>query len=356
MNFSAQLFNKVNFVDKLLFTKHLAVMIQSGIPIGEAIDIIRQQSRNPALQELLTAILKDIDNGQTLEKALSKHPKVFDPFYISIIKIGEESGNLESNLKYLAEQLKKNYEFSKKVQGALMYPTIILVVTFIAGGAISLFVFPKLIELFSSLDVELPLATKILLFIANTMKNYGYAIFGGIILIALGFRLLLRVHSVRFQWHRFLFSFPGLGIFLQDVEIAFLCRNLGIMLRSGLPITVAFQAQYDATTNLVFKEYLKSLTASVEKGENVSEKLIGKKFHYMPPLVAKMIGVGEKTGKLDESFIYLGEFFSDEVDNYSKDLSTILEPIILIFIGLIVAFVALAVISPIYQLTSGIHR
>ena len=175
MNLSAQVsfFNRVSFLDKLLFTRHLAVMIKSGIPINEAIVAIMQQSKNPALQKLLDDVLVDIGNGKSLEKALSRHRETFDPFYINLIHIGEESGNLEINLGYLAEQLKKNYEFNKKVQGALLYPAIILLVTFIAGGAISFFVLPKLIDLFSSLDVQLPLTTRILLFIANTMNHIG---------------------------------------------------------------------------------------------------------------------------------------------------------------------------------------
>lgn len=358
MKLSAQIniFNKISFVDKLLFTKHLAVMIESGIPIGEAIEIIKEQSRSAALKKLLTDILADIDNGQSLERALSKHPQVFDPFYINIVKIGEESGNLEKNLKYLAEQLKKNYEFKKKVQSALMYPAIVLVITFIAGGAISLFVLPQLIDLFSTLDVKLPLSTQILLFIAYAMKNYGIFIFAAIIALFIGFRMLITIPKVTYQWHRFLLAVPGLGSFLQGVEIAFMCRNLGIMLKSGLPITTALSAQYNATSNLVFKEYLGQLSEDVERGKSISEKLSGKHFKRIPPLVAKMIGVGEKTGKLDESFLYLGDFYSEEVDNSSKDLAVIIEPVILIFIGLAVAFVALAVISPIYQLTSGIHR
>jgi type II secretory pathway component PulF len=216
------IFNRVSFVEKLLFTKHLAVMIESGIPIGEAIDIIRQQSKKPGLQKLLEDILADIDNGQSLEKALSKHPQVFDPFYINIVKIGEESGNLEKNLKYLAEQLKKNYEFKKKVQGALMYPAIVIVITAIAGTAISLFVFPQLIDLFSSLDVELPLSTQILLFVANAMKNYGYFIIAGFVALGIGFRYLISIPKVTYHWHKLLLSLPGLGTFLQGAEIAFM--------------------------------------------------------------------------------------------------------------------------------------
>jgi len=350
------LFSRVTFLDKLFFTKHLSVMLKSGIPIGEAIDDISQQSKNPAFQKLLGTILADIDNGQSFEKSLSKHPKVFDTFYISLIRIGEESGNLENNLEYLSGQLKKNYEFQKKVQGALMYPAIILFVTFIAGGAISLFVLPKLIDLFSSLDVKLPLSTKILLFIANTMKNYGYFIFAGLFIFFLFFRFLITKPKIKWYWDRLLLHLPAIGIFLQYVQVSFFCRNLGIMLKSGLPITTALETQYDATTNLVFKKYLKLLLESVEKGKPMSERLASHDFQYIPSLVAKMMGVGEKTGKLDESFMYLGDFYEEEVDNYSKNFSTILEPVILIIIGLVVAFVAMAIISPIYQLTSGVHR
>lgn len=356
LNSQITFFDRVSFMDKLLFTKHLAMMIKSGIPIGEAIETIKQQTRNAALQKLLENVLADVSNGKSFEKALAKHPKTFDPFYVNLIRIGEESGNLEKNLEYLAEQLKKNYEFNKKVQGALLYPIIILLVTFIAGGAISFFVLPKLVELFSSLDVKLPLSTKILLFVANTMKDYGYLIFAGIAALFILFRMALLNPNIRAGWQRMLFSMPGIGGFLQDVELASICRNMGIMLKSGLPITTALAAQYNATTNLVFKQYLKVIVDEVDKGKPIALRLEAKPFRFMPPLVAKMLGVGEKTGKLDESFTYLADFFSDEVDNYSKNLSTIIEPVILIAIGLVVAFVAMAIISPIYQLTSGIHR
>ncbi len=350
------LFNRISFVDKLLFTKHLAIMIESGIPISEAIDIIKQQSTRPAFKKLLGTILEDIDNGQSLEKALSKHTDVFDPFYINLIKIGEESGNLEKNLQYLAVQLKKNYEFKKKVQGALMYPAVILGVTFIAGGAISLFVLPKLLELFTSLDVKLPLSTQILLFVANTMKHYGILIFGGIILLFIGVRFLIVIPKVKLHWDRLLLSLPIIGTFLQSVELSFLCRNLGIMLKSGLTITTALDTQYNATSNLVFKHYFKLISEEVEKGKSMSEKMSEKQFRYIPPLMAKMVGVGEKTGKLDESFLYLGDFYSEEVDNSSKNFSTMLEPIILLGVGIAVAFMAFAIISPIYEFTGSVQK
>jgi len=358
MKLSSQIsfFNRVSYLDKVFFTKHLAIMIKSGIPIGDAIESIKDQSKNLAFQKILVSVLADIDNGQSLEKSLEKYPKVFDSFYVNLIHIGEESGTLENNLEYLADQLKRNYEFTKRVKGALMYPQIVLMIAFIAGGAISLFVLPKLVELFSSLDVKLPLATQILLFIAHAMSNYGYVIIGGIAGLFIAIRALIQIPKITFIWHTFTLALPIIGIFLQNVQVTFLCRNIGIMLKSGLTITSALTTQYDATTNLVFKDYVKQITDAVDKGKPIGEILTGKKFRYIPPLVATMMDVGEKTGKMGESFEYLGNFYEEEVDNYTKNFSTILEPVMLIFIGLIVAFVALAIISPIYQLTTGIHR
>src|SRR5258708_31736380 len=358
MNISTNIsiFNRIRFVDKLFFTKHLAVMIRSGITIGEAITIVREQSTNPAFKTLLTSVVTDINNGQSFEAALAKHPNVFDQFYLNLIHIGEESGNLEKNLEYLAVQLRKSYDFKKKIQETLLYPEIILITAIIAGGAISLFVLPKLVDLFSSLDVVLPLSTKILLFVANMMKHYGYFIFGGIIVLFILFRLFIRIPKIMFFWHKILLSLPIVGTFLKNIEIASMCRNISIMLKSGLPITTVLQAQYKATTNLVFRNYLKQVAEDVEKGQPISRKLSSKSFTYIPPLVAKMVSVGEKTGKLDESFAYLVDFYSDEVNEYSKTLPTVIEPIVLIFLGGVVAFVSLAIISPIYQLTSGIHR
>ena len=349
-------FNKIGYLDILFFTKHLSMMIKSGIPIAEATDIIKQQTKNVALQNLLTHITADLINGQSLESTLAKHPKVFDPFYLNLIRIGETSGNLEKNLDYLAVQLKKNYEFKKKVKGALLYPEIVLSITVIAGGAISFFVLPQLVDLFSQLDVKLPLSTKILLFMATTMKDYGIIIFAALAGVIASIRLLIHMPQFRGYWHTFLLSLPVVGLFQQNAELGFFCRNFGIMLKSGLPITTALFAQESATTNEVYKKYVNHIAEAVEKGHTISETLAESNYRFIPPIFIKMVNVGEKTGTLDESLVYLGDFFEEEIDEYSQNFSSILEPFILIFVGIAVAFVAFAIISPIYQLTSGIHR
>ena len=358
INLSAvnNLLYRITLSDKMLFTKHLSIMLKSGIPLSEAISSVRDQTGNLSFKETLTDIVAEIENGQSLEKALRRHPKVFDKLYISLVEVGEKSGNLEENLDYLATQIRKSYEFNKKVQGAMLYPKLVLASSLIMGGSISLFVLPKLFDLFKALDVELPLTTKMLLFVANVMKDYGVFIVGGVAIFAVALTLLLKTPKVKPRWHEILLALPVIGHLNQNVALTTICRNLGIMLKSGLTITAALETQQDATENLVFKKYLENLLKSIEKGKKLSEEMESAKFKYMPSIVTKMIGVGEETGKLDEVLIYLGDFFEEEVDDATKNLSNTLEPILLLAIGAVVAFMALAIISPIYQLTGGIKR
>lgn len=347
---------KVTPLDVLFFTKHLSVMLKSGIPLSESIATLKDQIKNTTFQKILGDVQADIENGQTLESALSKQKAVFSSFYTSMIAIGEKSGNLEDNLKYLSEQLKKSYDFNKKIQSATLYPKLVLAATVIMATFISLFVLPNLVNLFNSLEVELPLGTKVLLFVANMMKNYGIIIFISLALTALLVSTLLKTSYVKPRWHKFLLSLPLIGGLMQNIEMAYFCRNMGVMLKSGLTITDSLKTQFSATDNLVYKDYIGNFLKSVEKGKKLSDEMSPQKYPYIPAIVPKMIGVGEDTGKLEEVFSYLGDFFEEDVDDATKNLSNILEPVLLLAIGVIVAFVSLAIISPIYQLTGGIRR
>lgn len=339
-----------------MFTKHFEVMVKSGIPLADAVATLKDQTKNNAFKKVLEGVLADVNNGQTLNKAFSLYPKVFDSLYLSLIEIGEKSGKLEENLAYLSEHMTKSYEFKKKVQGAMIYPALVLISTFVIGLVLSFFVLPKLVDLFSSLDVTLPLSTKILLFAANSMKNYGLFIGIGIAIVAAFLTYLLRLSNIRPKWHAFLLSIPVFGTLMQNIELSSICRNLGVMLKSGLPITTTLEAEHKATDNLVYKEYLAQVLKSVDKGKSIEDTLSVKDYKFIPQFMVKMIGVGEKTGKLEDTFVYLGDFFEEEVDNTTKNLANIIEPILLIIIGMVVAFVALAIISPIYQLTGSVRR
>lgn len=347
---------RVTTLDVLFFTKHLSVMLKSGIPIAEAISTLKDQTKNVTFKEILSKVQADVENGQKFETALSKHTDAFSSLYISLIRIGEKSGKLEDNLEYLSEQLKKSYDFNQKIQGATLYPKLILAATVIMGMFISLFVLPQLVDMFNSLDVALPLTTKILLFVAVTMKNYG--VFIALFVIALGIliTLLLKTSFIKPKWHRLLLTLPFVGGLNQNLEMTAFCRNMGVMLKSGLTITDALKAQLDATDNLVYKEYFERILKSMEKGKKISSELEGGKYPFIPAIVTKMIGVGEETGKLEDVFIYMGDFFEEDVDDTTKNLSNVLEPALLLAIGVVVAFVSLAIITPIYQLTGGIRR
>jgi len=350
------MFNRATDLDKLLFTKYMAEMLKSGIPLDEAISTAKDQSKNKYFQKVLASIEESVRNGQSLNKSLSKFPDDFGPLYTSLVKVGEESGNLEENLGYLATQIKKSYEFTKKVQGAMLYPGIILAVTFIAGGGLAIFVLPQLVDLFKSLNTKLPLSTQILLFVANLMKDYGILIMASIIGLFVFAGFLLQTAFVKPKWHKFLLILPGLGSLLQNIQLTNLCRNLGLMLKSGLTLVPSLKTEYEATENLVYKAYLKRLITAAETGKELSEEMRLHRFTFLPVIMTKMVGIGEKTGKLDETFLYLGDFFEEEVDETTKNLSTIIEPVLLLVIGLGVGFIALAIISPIYELTGSIKK
>lgn len=340
--------------EKLLFTKHLAVMVKAGLPIDQVFETLFEQTNSIYFKKIIKSILIDINNGQSLTKSLSKFPKIFDDFFVNMIKVGEESGTLSETLDFLADQLSKNYNLKKKVKNALLYPEIVLIITFIIGGGISIFVLPKLTDLFSSFEVELPVITKILLWFANLMKNYGILIFAVVILLIIIFLNLIRITPIKFWWHKTILKIPIVGKTSKYGQFSQFTRNLGILLKSGVPINDGLNITSQTMTNNYFKFLLKKIAKQVEQGTSISDALREDDFKIFPSLISKMIDVGEKTGKLDEVLIYLSDFYEEEMDNISKNLSVTLEPIMLIVIGSIVAFVALAIILPIYQLTGNI--
>jgi len=357
MILTAQLniFKRVSHQDRLLFTKHLATMMKAGIPISEALETLVDQSRNPYFRKVLGLVFEDVKNGKNLATSFEKYPGVFDQFFISLIEIGESSGTLGENLDFLAKQLGKDYSLRKKVQAAFTYPGIVLFATVGLGGFLSLYILPKLVDFFKSFNIELPLSTKILIFFAELMKNYGIAIFAGAFILILILRMISQTPKVKPVWHTLILKLPLMGKLVTYVQLARFCRNLGTLITSGVPITKSLDITANTLSNLRFKRDVLVLSKALTKGKNVGETM-RKGFPEFPPLVSRMISVGEKTGKLDETLLYLGDFFEDEVDDISRNLSTILEPALLIVIGLVVGFVAISIISPIYQLTGSIRR
>jgi type IV pilus assembly protein PilC len=354
--------SNISFKEKLLFTKHLSVMIRSGLTVTESLSSLIEQNRSHELRDILERVLQNVKNGQSLSKSLQKFPRVFDKFYISLVHVGEESGSLDEALDFLAQQMAKSYSLQQKVRGALLYPGLVFSTTFVMGGFISLFVLPQLVEFFDAFEVELPFATKVLLFVANIMKDYGMALFGGLVFVMVATIMVLRVPFIKSHWHGILLKLPLFGQLFEGSEIARFSRNLGTLLKSGVSIIVALDTVAQTLDNVAVKKGIVGALDDVEKGKPLAKALqgryytvIGLPFSVFPSLVIKMIAVGEESGNLEGNLLYLADFYEEEIDNFSKNLTTILEPIMLVIIGLVVGFVALAIISPIYELTGSIR-
>lgn len=349
------IFDRVSFSEKFFFTKNLAVMLKSGIPIGEVFGTLEEQAKSGAFKKILAKVKENVSRGQSLEKVLSQYPKVFDQFYLSLIKVGEDSGTLEESLIYLVDQMQKEKELRQKVQGAMLYPMIVLFATTVIGLVLAFFILPQIIGLFDSLNVELPITTKILIFIATILKDWGLVIIPAAFVSFILFTALLHTRLVKPYWHALLLRLPILGKLLQNISLSTLTRNLGIMLKSGLTITSALETSAHIEGNLVYRKDLTKMAEEVRKGKSIEEILVDNKFKEFPLFAVRMIGVGEKSGNLEENLGYLGGYFEEEVDAVTKNLATILEPVLLITIGGVVAFVALSIISPIYQVTGSIR-
>lgn len=350
----------VSLVDKVLFAKHLGTMLKSGISLNEALVVIAEQTISKRFKKIIEQVLEKVKTGQSLSNALAKYPKAFDPLFINIIKVGEDSGTLEENLEYLAGELEDRLELRRKIKAAAFYPAIVLLATFGLGIVLAYFVLPKITQLFKTLSFELPITTKILLWIAEVMDQYGLYIVLGIIFILFFLRILLTRKFMRPLSHWLLLKLPIIGGIVVHYNLTLMNRTLGLLLKSGLTIDQSLIATAETTRNVIYQRRLKKAMTQIQKGKRFSDVLASfkdsKRRPLFPLLVIKMINVGERSGQLTESLAYLANYFEKEVDNTTKNLTIILEPILLIFVGLIVGFVAISVISPIYQVTGQFRQ
>ena len=341
--------------DRLFLTRNLALLIRSGIPLTEALNVLPQQSPNPALVKIVKAVSQEVQAGLSLSDGLKKFPAEFNGFFISLVAAGELAGKLEQNLSFLSDELAKGYSLRQKVNGAMMYPGLVLGAVVIMSTYVSFFVLPKLVDFFSVFDFPLPLATRILLSFAGLMKDYGLLIGLAAILLSVGVMALIRLPKVVPLWHGLLLRIPVFGKLLQYQELAEFSRGLSVLLESGLPITKSLHVVARSLNNYHYQTTVKKIVEGVERGNHLGQLLDEAPNILFPPLVVKMVNVGEKTGKLDEVLKETGLFFESEVDAITKNLSTLLEPMMLLGIGLLVAFVAMAIIAPIYELTGSFH-
>lgn len=345
---------RLSVKDKISFFKYLAVMTEAGIPLEKALIAIHNQARNVVMHRVLHILLNDVASGEFLSTSLRKMPKIFEPLHTGLVEVGENSGTLPGALYRITEHLEKSHELTGKVRNAMLYPLIILLATGAVAGYLVFFLLPQITPLFTSLNVELPFATRAVLFISKFALDNIIVLSALLVAGLVAGVMLLRVKGVRRLADRALLHVPVLGILLKRVQLTQFASVTGTLTKSGITIVEAFRIASTTMTNLVYKEALASISESVQEGANIGTYL-AKHRELFPPFVTQMISVGEETGKLDESFLFIATFSEKEVDDQVKTLTTVLEPLLMIVIGGLVGFIAVAIISPIYEITKGIQ-
>ena len=339
----------------MLFARNLEVMIRSGMQILQSLEILKRQTKSKAFGRILDQVLVDIKNGRFLSASLDRYHNIFGDFFINLIRVGESSGTLSENLKYLYEELKKKDELQKKIKGAMAYPVVIFMSTIGITSIMIFVIFPKILPVLTSINVELPLVTRMFMAVSQILIKYGYAIGGGIVGLMIGFWLILKIYRIRYAWHELIISMPAVGNMSRSVNIISFSRTLGLLLRAGIKIVEALEITANTLSNLVYRKELLNVANGVRKGDPMSKYFIENP-RLFPPIFSQMVLVGENTGKLDESILFLADYYESELDEATKGLSNILEPILLLVMGAIVAFVALAIITPIYKITQTLGR
>lgn len=348
--FSFNRFRKIKSSDITNFTRQLSTMITAGLQIQEALNLLKNQATNPAFSDLLNKISREIQEGGNFAISLSKYPKYFSNTYIALIKAGESSGTLDLVMARLADNLEKDQEFKSKVKGALTYPAIIIFVMIVVFGVLMTVVVPKLTELYTEFGSDLPLQTRILKGISEFCVRFWWVIIiGGVF----GWRFFLKWKQTivgRHIWDGFVLRIPLIGPLLKQVILVEFTRTLGMLSGAGVHILDSLNILVDSIDNIHFQEALKEISKKVEKGFPMGALFA--QYPMFPPILAQMIKVGEETGKMDESLIKLSSYFERESDHTVKGLTTAIEPLIMIVLGISVGFIVFSIITPIYNLTA----
>lgn len=348
--FLSKFLNRVSFTDLVIVTRQLATMISSGLSLSDAIDILEEQQTNKTLKKSLEEISQDIKGGLSLAHALGKHPNVFPHLYVNLIKSGEASGKLDKVLLQMADGLEKDREFQSRVKGAMIYPAVVLSMMVVVVIIMMIFVIPKLISLYSQSTIELPLPTRILITTSNLFVNFWWL---GLIIIVITIVAINRWNKTpegNLFIGRLILKTPLVGKIITSVTLTNFSRTFGLLTSAGIPLLESIGIVSDLTDNPVFKKALKESYAGVEKGLAFSSLLPSNVF---PKIVGQMIKVGEETGKVDEIFFKLAEYFESESDHMVKNLTVAIEPIVLIILGIGVGFLVISIILPIYKLTTS---
>ena len=345
--------SRVKADELVMTTRNLGSMLTAGLTVTRALSVVERQSKNPKLKGVIKRVVERINSGDQFFTALKEFPDVFNDLYVSMIKAGEESGNLSESLKTLSLQMERSSNLTKKIKGAMIYPAIIITVMFVIGILMMIYVMPQITGIFKNIDMELPITTKILIgtsdfLVAHTLVTL-LAIVG--VVMSVIYFLRSKIGKVTTSW--LFVRLPVIGTMVKETNSARTARTLSTLLNSGVDVMQAIEITEEVVQNVFYKKILQEARKRVEKGTPLSEVFIERTDLY-PILVGEMIMVGEETGQISGMLGELAIFYETEIERKTKDLSTIIEPLLMVVIGVGVGFFALALIAPIYSISDGL--
>lgn len=353
LSFNISIFNRVPLSQKIMFTNNLSGMLSAGLPLSRALSVLEKQSGKGYLNEVLKSLIEEINKGNTLSDGMKKFPKVFSGIFIPMVHSGEESGNLPQILLEIGINLKKSYDLNKKIKGAMTYPTIILLVMLVIGIFMMTFVVPTLTKTFKDIGTELPGSTKFIIWLSDTISQHLLLF----LVTLIGFFGLM-FYFIKSKFTKKYFDFivlriPIIGKLVIEINTARTARTLSSLLLSGVNISRSLSITEEVLQNHYYKEIIKKAITSIEKGVPLSESFKNNLFFY-PVMMGEMVEVGEETGNISKMLLDIANFYESEVDNKTKNLSTIIEPFLMVFIGGAVGFFAVSMIKPMYSVMDNI--
>lgn len=347
-------YRRVKAEHLILFTRQLAAMVNAGIPLSRSLESLTTQTEGTKLKRIITEVRRDIEAGSAFSDALSKYDKVFSPLYINMVSAGEASGTLDQVLNRLVALIEHERDTRSRLKSATRYPKIVIVSITIAFAVLMTFVVPKFIGIFERARLTLPLPTRILIFIHHFVHTYWYIVIGVLVIGFLIFYQYVRTKKGRRQWDTLKIKIPIIGPLFVKLAMSRFSSVLGTLYKSGVPILQALDIVSDVVGNAYISGLVKELYKRVKEGEGIAQPM--KEYPLFPPMVAQMVAVGEETGAMDEMLAKVSQYYDTEVDYTIKNLSTLVEPILLLFLGVLVGFLALSIFMPMWDLTQMVRK
>lgn len=347
-----KLFQKISSGETVSFSRQLAIMFKSRIPVVEIFYTLAKQTKNPLFKEKITKIAEDVEGGIALSAAFAKHPKIFSQFYVSMVKSGEVSGELAEVLDYLSDHLEREKDFHSKVLGAMIYPALVLIVVFGVIAAMIFFVIPQLEEIIEEMGVETPFITDLVLGFSGLLRKWGIFFLAGFVILIIFALRFLKAKEGKEILDKFTLKIPILGGFLQKVYLTRFAENLSTLISGGLPIARALEITADIVGNDVYKTIILETRDGVRRGEPLSS-ILERYPDAVPPLFVQMTFVGEKAGQISPALMQIVGFYRKDVERTLDNFIAFLEPLLIIFLGIIVAGLVASVLMPIYQVALG---